>query len=276
MKLLAIRTLSFALVAAWLAVASAAIADPKPQYGGFSPDADGQQAYLDYIHSLDMIEIEAGPELRNVVEAIPVEAGVALTPAQEAGLRDWLYDFLVAFSVSGNDSLAAAFYLREGINNPDRVEQLKKMLASKETLKGDTPFAAFKAAHRENLDFKGRDYFLGNASFFDSVYRVFEKQGGYESYMEYAKTHGLLPTGLMAWPPKLMSEVTKALQAGEQRVLAEVLFIVEEPEEFADFEGSIRTPFFVRQLWDPERSMWRLVEIFTSNNAPVMFSFTGM
>lgn len=270
------KTRIIRLAIGFTALVASATAAEKPQYGGFSPDAEGRQAYLDYIHNLEMIEVAAGPELRSTVEAIPVEAGVALTPAQEAGLRDWLYDFLVAFSVSGNDSLAAAFYLREGVNNPDRVEQLKKMLASKGSLKGDTPFAAFKAAHRENLDFKGRDYFFGNASFFDSVYRVFEKQGGYESYMEYAKTHGLLPTGLMAWPPKLMSEVTKALQAGEQRVFAEVLFIVEEPEEFADFEGTIRTPFFVRQVWDPERSMWCLVEIFTSNNAPVMFSFIAM
>ena len=269
MKPVAISTLFLTLIA----VSNAAAVEPNPQYGGFSPDADGRQAYLDYIHSLEMTAVEAGPELRSAVEAIPVEANVALTPAQEAGLRDWLHDFLVAFSVSGNDSLAAAFYLREGVNNPDRVEQLKKMLEAKGLLKGDTPLAIFQAGHRENLAFKGRDYFFGNASFFDSVYRVFEKQGRYESYMEYAKTHGLLPTGLMAWPPKLMSEVTEVLQAGEQRVFAEVLFIVEEPEEFADFEGPIRTPFFVRQVWDPERSMWCLVEIFTSNNAPVMFSF---
>ena len=45
-----------------------------------------------------MIEIEAGPELQKAIEAIPVEAGVSITPEQEAGLRDWLYDFLVAFS----------------------------------------------------------------------------------------------------------------------------------------------------------------------------------
>ena len=273
MKLLAISTLSFALLTIWFALSNAAAADPQPQYGGFSSDADGYQAYLDYIHSLDMIPVEAGPELQSTVEAIPVEADISITPQQEANLRAWLYDFLVAFSASGSDSLAAAFYLREGVNNPDMIEELKKRLESKGLLKGDTPLAVFKAAYRENLDFKGRDYFLGNASFFDSVYRVFEKQGGYESYMEYAKTHGLLPWGLMGWPPKLMREVAAALQAGEQRVFADVLFIVEEPEEFADFEGAIRAPFFVRQVWDPERSMWRLVEIFTSNNAPVAFSF---
>ena len=30
--------------------------------------------------------------------------------------------------------------------------------------------------HRQVLDFKGRDYYFGNASFFDSVYKVFEMQ----------------------------------------------------------------------------------------------------
>ena len=65
MKLVAISTLFLTLIA----VASAAAVEPKPQYGGFSPDADGRQAYLDYIHSLEMIAVEAGPELRNAVEA---------------------------------------------------------------------------------------------------------------------------------------------------------------------------------------------------------------
>jgi len=37
----------FALLTAWFAASTAA--EPKPQYGGFSPDADGPQAYLDYI-----------------------------------------------------------------------------------------------------------------------------------------------------------------------------------------------------------------------------------
>ena len=82
MKPLAISTLSFALIAAWFA-ASTAAAEPKPQYGGFSPDADGHQAYLDYIHSLDMIPVEAGPELQSAIEAIPVETDISITPQQE-------------------------------------------------------------------------------------------------------------------------------------------------------------------------------------------------
>ena len=274
-----------------IASASAAIADPKPQYGGFSPDADGQQAYLDYIHSLDMIEIEAGPELQKAIEAIPVEAGVSITPEQEAGLRDWLYDFLVAFSASGSDSLAAAFYLREGVNNPTGIQEIKAQFAAfanapADQLKSmgmappkqpvdDTPFALFQAMHRFGVNVKGRDYFLGNASFFDSAYRVFALQGAYESYATYATSHGLLPTGgRTEWSPKLRKEMEERLKAGEPEVAAEFMFIAEEPEECADFEtGPLRFPFFVRLVWSSEKAIWRLVEAFAPNDAPVLFLF---
>ena len=68
-----------------------------------------------------------------------------------------------------------------------------------------TPFDLFKAMHRFGLDIKGRDYFFGNASFFDSAYRVFELQGEYyESYRDYTTTHGLLPmSSYMEWSPKV-------------------------------------------------------------------------
>ena len=102
MKLLAIRTLSCVLIA----IASAAGTE---QYGGFASDADGHQAYLDYLHRLEMIPVAAGEELQQAIKTIPVESDIALTSGQEADLRDWLYDFLIAFSVSGSDSLAAAF-----------------------------------------------------------------------------------------------------------------------------------------------------------------------
>ena len=51
MKPLAIRILYFAVLAAWFAVSSAAAAE-KPQYGGFSPDADGHQAYFERSRAL--------------------------------------------------------------------------------------------------------------------------------------------------------------------------------------------------------------------------------
>ena len=295
----------FALAAAWFAASSAAIAEPKSQYGGFSPDADGHQAYLDYIHGLEMIQVEAGAELQQAVEAIPVESGIPITPAQEADLRAWLYDFLVAFSVSGNDSLAATFYLREGkdVDNPDRIQRIKENLertpspeemaeinAKLKMLKeagidvsslipepvpdaGDTPLAIIKTQHRQSLDAQGRDYFFGNISFSDSKYSVFKLQGAYESYVDYIKTHGLLPMGYMGSFP-MGGEIEEALQAGEKWVAAQFMFIFAEPEEAADFEkGPMRCPFFVRLVWSPAKAMWHLAEFVAPNNAPVRFSF---
>ena len=298
-SLAAIRTLSFALIA----VSSTAVAEPKPQYGDFASADDVYQAYLDYIHSLDMIPVKAGGELQQVVEAIPVEPSIPITPDQEVDLRDWLYDFLVAFSVSGSDSLAATFYLRGGVDDPDQIQRIKERLERGPSLEekamanaqlkilkaagiemnlpipkpvpdaGDTPLAILKTRHRQNLDMKGCDYFFGNVSFFDTTYRVFELQGAYESYVDYTKTHGLLPMGYRTSLP-MGNEIEEALQAGEKRVAAQFMFIVEEPEEFADFEkGPMRYPFFVRLVWSPEKAMWHLAETVMPNNAPVRFSF---
>ena len=297
MQPLAIRTLYLALIAAWFAVSSAAVAEPKSQYGGFSPDDDGHQAYLDYINGLEMIQVEAGAELQQAIAAIPVEPSVPITPEQEADLRAWLYDFLVAFSVSGSDSLAATFYLRGGVDNPDKIQRMKKDLESGPSLKdkaalkalkamgisipipepvpdaGDTPLAILKTQHRQILYMKGRDYFFGNISFFDSKYSVFELQGEYERYVDYIKTHGLLPMGYTSSFP-MGNEIEEALQAGEKWVAAQFMFIFAEPEETADFEkGPMRCPFFVRLVWSPEKAMWRLAETVTSNDAPVLFSF---
>lgn len=297
MQPVAIRTLYFALIAAWFAISSAATAEPKSQYGGFSPDDDGRQAYLDYINGLEMIQVEAGAELQQAVAAIPVEPSVPITPEQEADLRAWLYDFLVAFSVSGNDSLAATFYLREGVDNPDKIQRMKKDLESGPSLKdkaalkalkavgvsipipepvpdaGDTPLAILKTQHRQLLYMKGLDYFFGNISFFDSKYSVFELQGEYERYVDYIKTHGLLPMGHMGSFP-MGNEIEEALQAGEKWVAAQFMFIFAEPEEAADFEkGPMRYPFFVRLVWSPEKAMWCLAETVTPNDAPVLFSF---
>ena len=285
--------LYFAVLAAWFAISSATAAE-KPQYGSFS-------SHPDSINSLEMIEIEAGDELREMIEAIPFEGSVPTTSVQEADLRDWLYDFLVAFSVSGSDSLAAEFYLREGIEDPEAIQRMKKDLESGPGLKekamikmlkvagrsisipepvsdaGDTPLAILKTQHRQILAIKGRDYFFGNLSFLGSAFEVLEMQGEYDSYSDHAQTHGLLLRGPMEWPPKLKKEIKKKLQMGEQRVFAQFMFIVEEPEEFADFEmGPIRHPFFVRLVWSPKKNMWRLVEIFSSNDAPVLFVFKAL
>ena len=267
----------FALIAAWFTVGTAA-AVPRG-----TPDADRYPT----------IKIEAGDELQQAVEAIPVEADISITPAQEADLRDWLYDFLVAFSVSGSDSLAAEFYLRGGVN-PEGIADIKRQLAAiklggpltawqlqamgiqmPELPVGATPFDLFKAMHRFGLNLKRdefhinrRDYFFGNVSFFDSAYRVFELQGDYyESYRAYAQTHGLLPMRYAEWSPELRGDIEEGLKLGGQWVAAEFMFIAEEPAE------PVRYPFFVRLVWIPGQDIWRLVEAFAPNDAPVLFLF---
>ena len=302
MQLLAIRTLYFAPIAAWFAVSSAAAAEPKSQYGGFSSDTEGQQAYHDHIHSLEMIPVEAGDELQQAIEAIPVKTDITITSQQEANLRAWLYDFLVAFSVSGSDSLAAAFYLREGVDNPDKIQRIKEQLESGPSAEemaelnaklkmlkeagiemslpipepipdaGDTPLDILRTQHRLNLDMKGCDYCFGKVSFFDSKYRVSGFQGAYGDYANHLKTRGLLPVHYKASYPLGIKEHEKALQG--QWIAAQFMFIAKEPEECADFEkGPLSFPFFVRLVWSPEKTMWRLAEIVMPNDAPVQFSF---
>lgn len=290
----------FALIAAWFTV-SMATAAPRGQYGSFAPNA-GHQARLDYINGLEMIKVEAGDQLQQAVEAIPVEADISITPQQEADLRAWLYDFLVAFSASGSDSLAAEFYLRGGINpegivemanerkkireqiTPESAQQLQVMgIQVPELPVGATPFDLFKTMHRFGLDVKRhefkinrRDYFFGNISFFDSAYRVFELQGEYyESYRNYATTHGLLPMRYTEWSPELRGDIEEGLKLGGQWIAAEFMFIAEEPKEFAGFAEAVRHPFFVRLVWHPRQDMWRLVEAFAPNDAPVLFLFNA-
>lgn len=313
----------FALIAAWFTVGMAA-ATPINPYSDFPPDA-GHQARLDYLNGLEMIEVESGDQLQQAVEAIPVEADVAITPQQEADLRAWLYDFLVAFSASGSDSLAAKFYLRAGVN-PEGIAEIKRHLEAiklggpltaqqlqvmglqmpelpigatswrrsarppagmglqmPELPIGATPFDLFKAMHRFGIDIKShdsrinrRDYFFGNASFFDSAYRVFKLQGDYyDSYRDYAQTRGLIPVKSMEWAPELRGQIEEGLKLGGQWVAAEFMFFAEEPEEFAGYKRPMRHPFFVRLVWHPRQAMWRLVEAFAPNDAPVLFLFNA-
>ncbi len=260
----------FALITIWYGISSAA--EPKPQYGGFS--SDSLQVFYDYIHGQEMMKVEAGDELRNAIESIPVDLGTAIDLEQEAGLRDWLYDLLVAFSVSGSDSLAVAFYMREGANNSDLIEQVKKETKSQGVLEGDTdtPSAFFKSFHKVMLNMAKRDYFFANVSFFDSAFKVFEMQEEYASYKSYLETHGMLPKGNVFFEfIKLREEVEKRLQGGTPLVFADIMFIVEEPEEFTTFETPGRTPTFFRLLWDPEKAMWRHVEVYFSHGVPHQF-----
>ena len=268
------KTLYFALIAAWFAVSSVS-AEPKAQYGGYfinHPDSFliVQQAFLDYVNSLEMMNVEAGDELQQAIAAIPIEGGTPITPAQEADLRTWFYDLLVAFSVSSSDSLAAAFYLREGVNNPEGIEELKNQLASKGLLKGETPFDILKSGHRQLLDDNGYDYYFGKVSFFDSAFEVSEKQAEYSPYFGSLRKRGMTSpfgsSGVLS--KKMKSEVQEHLQAGKPQTFVEVMFIIEEPEEFAAFEGVARTPFFFRMAWDPDKAMWRHVEIVYGIGTP--------
>ena len=283
MKTLAIHTMSFVLIAAWFAQSASATQQasgldtaPKPQYGGFSSHPDSLQVFYDYIHGQEMISVEAGDELRQAIEAIPVDLGTAISLKQEADLRDWLYDFLVAFSASGSDSLAAAFYLREGINNPDMMQALKEQLASSDIPTGDTPFDLFAAGHRALLGLTKRDYFFENVSFFDSAFKVFEMEEAYDSYALYLEAHGMVPRGTLNFPLKLQEEVEETLQAGEPLVFADIMFIVEEPAGVSPWPWQGRTPSFFRLVWDPERAMWCHTEVYFSRGVPHNFLFSLM
>ena len=261
------KTLYFALIAAWFA-ASSVSAEPKAHFGGYSMHPDSMrashQSFLDYVNSLELINVEAGDELQQAIAGIPVkgEGGTPITPAQEADLRAWLYDFLVAFSVSSSDSLAAAFYLREGVNNPEGMEKLKDQLTSEGLLKGDTPFDILKAGHRQLLDNSDCDYYLGKVSFFDSAFEVSELQAKYSDYFESLMSRGMIPLGAYSGTEaKMKSEVHAHIQASKPQTSVEFMCIIEEPEEFASFEGVKRVPFFFRMAWDPDKAMWRFVEI---------------
>jgi hypothetical protein len=269
MQRLAIRILYVALIAVYGGVSSAAAVETKYPSGGFEPRLDKLQGLLAYVHTAKKIEVQAGPKLWQAITAIPVDVDISITPEQEADLRDWLYDFLVAFSVSGNDSLAAEFYLREGVNNPRALQNMKETLAHWGIPKGDTPFALFQAMHRAVLDDQGYKYCFGKAFFRHSAFKVFEMQGHYESYQSYSR-------GVAKARFKLQKEVESALRAGEKRLFTDIAFVAEEPAEFAGSEGPICTPFFCRLVWDSERAMWRFVEVVYTAELPHSFLFSAI
>ena len=174
MQPLAVRILYVALIAVFGGVSSVAAVETKYPQGGFEPRLDKLQGLLAHIRTVEKIKVKAGPKLWQAIASIPVATGVPITLKQEADLRDWLYDFLVAFSASGNDSLAAEFYLREGVNNPTALRNMKKTLEKWGIPKGDTPFDLFRAMHRAVLDDYGYEYRFGNAFFRHSTFKVFE------------------------------------------------------------------------------------------------------
>ncbi|MDE2806950.1 MAG: hypothetical protein OXN90_00900 [Gemmatimonadota bacterium] len=265
MQPLAIRILSLALIT----VSSAAAVETKYPHGGFEPRLDKLQGLLDYVHTAKKVQVKAGPTLWQAIESIPVATDISITPEQEADLRDWLYDFLVAFSVSGNDSIAAQFYLREGVNNPTALQNMQETLESWGIPKGDTPFDIFRAMHRAVLDYQGYEYRFGKAFLRDSTFKVFEMQGQYENYRSH-------PMNVVKARFKLQKEVEAALRAGEKRIFTDIAFVTEEPTESAGSQGPICTPFFFRLVWDSERTMWRFVEVFYASKRPNPFLFSAI
>ena len=270
MQRLAIRILSLALIA----VSSAAAVETNYPQGGFEPRLDKLQDLLAHIRTVEKIKVKAGPKLWQAIATIPVATGpiatgVPITPEQEADLRGWLYDFLVAFSVSGNDSLAAKFYLREGVNNPRALKNMQETLERWDIPKGDTPFDLFQAMHRAILDDQGYDYRFGNAFFRHSTFKVFEMQGQYERYQAY-------PRDVVKARFKLQQEIESALRAGEKRVFTDIAFVTEAPAESAGSARPVCTPFFCRLVWDPERTMWRFVEVFYTSKLPNPFLFSAI
>ena len=269
MQPLAIRILCVALIAVYGGVSSAAAVETKYPSGGFEPRLDKLQGLLAHIRAVEKIKVQAGPKLWQAITAIPIARDIPITPEQKADLRDWLYDFLVAFSASGNDSLAAQFYLREGVNNSRALKNMKETLEHWEIPNGNTPFDIFQAMHRTVLDDQGYEYRFGKAFFRHSTFKVFEMQGRYESYRSYSR-------GFAKARFKLQKEVEGALRAGEKRVFTDIAFVTEEPVEFAGSEGPICTPFFCRLVWDPERAMWRFVEVVYNARLPHPFLFSAI
>ena len=283
MQPLAVRILYIALLAVYGGVSSVAAVETKYPDGGFAPRLDRIQGLLDHIRTVEKVKVQSGPRLWQAIEAIPVATGVPITPEQEADLHDWLYDFLVAFSVSGNDSLAAQFYLREGVNNPRALQNMKETLERWGIPRDNTPFGLFQAMHRAVLDDQGYDYRFGNAFFRHSTFKVFEMQGHYQRYRvhpreaikqgDYERSY---PRDAVKARFKLQQEIDGALRAGEKRVFTDIAFVTEEPAEFAGSAGPICTPFFCRLVWDPERAMWRFVEVIYNSKQPNTFLFSAL
>ena len=174
MQRLAIRILSLALIT----VSSAAAVETQYPTGGLLPLASTNSKACWNTSTLPRkSRSRPDPSCGRPSKPSPSPLASPITPEQQADLRDWLYDFLVAFSASGNDSLAAQFYLREGVNNPRALQNMQATLASWGIPQGDTPFALFQAMHRALLDDQGYDYRFGNAFFRHSTFKSIRDAG---------------------------------------------------------------------------------------------------
>lgn len=240
-------------------------------YGGFTQE--NMHAFNNYINALAMIKVQAGEELNQAIDAIPIDLETAIDSEQERGLRDWLRQYLIAFSEAGNDSLAAVFYLREGFDaehykkikiewaefrqrhvrrkNSNVVaknidgsaitdEEIENMVEKtrervETALREESPLSIIRSDHRETLRSFNKEHFIENVSFRDSEFRVFELNKGDQTFFSLAKDRGMLPRGFVQYSPypKLKEQLPALLEAGERTICADILFIVEEPSASA-------------------------------------------
>lgn len=296
---------------------SALIIIPAPSqareggYGGFT--RENIQEYYNYIHGQEMIKVQEGEELNQAIDAIPINLETEIDSEQERGLRDWLRQYLIAFSESGNDSLAAIFYLRDGfdaehykrikiksaefiqrhaqnkkskfvVKNKDGSmmtdEEIENMVEKtrervETALREESPLSIVRSEHRKKL--RGdKEYFIENVSFRDSEFRVFELNKGDQTFFSLAEDRGMLPEGLAKYPqsPELKEQLPALLEAGERIICVDILFIVEEPSESAQNPTTPRrTPSFFRLIWDRDKKLWRHAEVFYLGVGEDYFSF---
>ncbi len=277
-------------------------------YGGFT--YENIQEFYDYIHGQEMIKVQTGEELDKAINAIPINLETAIDLEQERGLRNWLRQYLIAFSESGNDSLAAVFYLREGFNEEqyktitiawaeaaqqyaqssnvvfqnddgsamtaEEIENIvEKTRANVETdLMEQTPMSIFRSEHRKILSSLNKKYFIENVSFHDSEFRIFELNKGDQMFFSLAKKRGMLPKGFERYPVALEDQLSALLETGEKIICMDIMFIVEEPSEYASnptVPG--RTPSFFRLMWNRDKKLWHHLEVFYSPSVREKYLF---
>ncbi len=270
-------------------------------YGGFTQE--NIQEFNDYINGLEMLKVQEGEELNQAIDAIPINLKTAIGLEQERGLRDWLRQYLIAFSESGNDSLAAVFYLREGFNKKRYIDQsmgwadfargnaqnpsitirgpdgtiltseeeiekvVKKFIddvrARAETASQEGALPLFRSMYKNALSNHG-EYIIENVSFHDSSFRVFELGKEEPTFLRLASEQGMLPIGHRHYSTELNSKLPALLEVEKKIICADILFIVEKSLEFTSDPIPKRTSSFFRLMWDQDKKLWRHLEVFYS------------
>lgn len=276
-------------------------------YGGFT--RENIQEFNDYVNGLEMIKVQKGDALDQAIDAIPISLETAIGLDQESGLRDWLRQYLIAFSESGNDSLVAVFYLRTGFNaerykkqqigwaklyqesaqkgvvlrNEDGdimtdeeivniVEKTRTIV--EKSLSEQSPLSILHSEHRKILTHVQKEYFIENVSFHDSEFRIFELNKRTPTFFNLAEDQNMLPKGFMRYPTALAEQLPAFLEAGKRIICADILFIVEEPSKTA-YNPTMpgRTPSFFRLLWDQDKKLWCHLEVFYSPGVAEAYLF---